>query len=184
MTRRKRYADREAACAAGVVVLFAIVAAGVAGAQGVAGGEDGLGTSNGWPSLERWVRVLTLQDYNTRLVVGGTALLGLAAGVVGSFTLLRKRALVGDALSHATLPGIALAFIVGDAMGMTSKSLLLLLAGATVSGVAGVGVLLLLAHDTAERGHRLGCGAERIFRAWRGHAGHRAAVGERSVGRA
>jgi manganese/zinc/iron transport system permease protein len=31
--------------------------------------------------------------------------------VVGNFTLLRKRALMGDALSHATLPGVGLAFV-------------------------------------------------------------------------
>ncbi len=57
------------------------------------------------------LRVLTLDDYNTRLVVLATMVLGTASGIVGSFTLLRKRALLGDALSHATLPGIGLAFL-------------------------------------------------------------------------
>ena len=57
------------------------------------------------------MRVLSLRDYNTRVVVIGTTLLGLAAGTIGCFTLLRKRALMGDALSHATLPGIGLAFM-------------------------------------------------------------------------
>ena len=52
-----------------------------------------------------------LGDYNSRVVVLGTSLLGAAAGLVGSFTLLRKRALLGDALSHATLPGVGLAFL-------------------------------------------------------------------------
>jgi manganese/zinc/iron transport system permease protein len=60
-----------------------------------------------FPTWEQWQRVLLLQDYNTRVVILGTAMLGCAAGVVGCFTLLRKRALMGDALSHATLPGIA-----------------------------------------------------------------------------
>ena len=41
--------------------------------------------------------------YNTRIVLIGVSLLGLAAGVVGAFMLLRKRSLVGDAVSHATL---------------------------------------------------------------------------------
>lgn len=63
---------------------------------------------------DMWLRVLTLADYNTRVVVVGTGLLGLAAGLVGSFALLRRRALMGDALSHATLPGIGLAFHVGN----------------------------------------------------------------------
>jgi manganese/zinc/iron transport system permease protein len=58
------------------------------------------------------LRVFTFQDYNTRVVVVGTTLLGLSAGLIGTFLVLRKRALLSDTLSHATLPGIALAFIV------------------------------------------------------------------------
>lgn len=78
-------------------------------------------------------QILTLQDYNTRIVVIGTTLLGAAAGLIGTFMYLRKRAMIGDALSHATLPGIAIAFIVvGD------KQLAALLIGAAISGVIGV----------------------------------------------
>ena len=61
--------------------------------------------SNTWDFLRR---LILLEDYNTRVVLLGTAMLGCAAGVVGVFTLLRKRALMGDAISHATLPGITL----------------------------------------------------------------------------
>ena len=50
--------------------------------------------------------------YNATLVTVGASLLGIAAGVTGSFLFFRKRALVSDAISHATLPGVALAFIV------------------------------------------------------------------------
>ena len=50
------------------------------------------------------------------LVIAGTTLLGLAAGIVGVFALLRKRSLMTDALSHATLPGIVIAFIVASAL--------------------------------------------------------------------
>jgi manganese/zinc/iron transport system permease protein len=50
--------------------------------------------------------------YNTALVCLGAALLGAAAGGIGSFVMLRKRALMSDAVSHATLPGLVLAFIV------------------------------------------------------------------------
>ena len=63
-----------------------------------------------WPTLAEVWEVLILKNYNTRLVVGSTALLGVASGLVGSFLLLRKRSLMGDALSHATLPGIGIAF--------------------------------------------------------------------------
>jgi manganese/zinc/iron transport system permease protein len=94
-----------------------------------------------WQGL---VRVLSLSDYNTRVVVLGTVALGIAAGLIGCFTLLRKRALVGDALAHATLPGIALAFAWGAGYSSNGKSLVLLLIGAAGSGllgVAGIGYL-------------------------------------------
>lgn len=50
--------------------------------------------------------------YNTRIVLLGTMLLGICAGVVGAFMVLRKRALVGDVIGHSALPGIGLAFLV------------------------------------------------------------------------
>ena len=55
---------------------------------------------------------LTLQlGYNATLVTLGAMLLGIAAGVTGTFLFLRKRALVSDAISHATLPGVGIAFM-------------------------------------------------------------------------
>ncbi len=101
-----------------------------------------------WPSWEQWRRTLLLQDYNTRVVILGVAILGGAAGLVGSFTLLRKRALMGDALSHASLPGIALAYVTGTWLGMDGKSLPLLLSGATISGLFGVAVILWIRNQT------------------------------------
>jgi manganese/zinc/iron transport system permease protein len=88
------------------------------------------------------MRVLTLQDYNTRVVVVGILLLGIAAGVIGSFMLLRKRALVGDAVSHATLPGLCAAFMIMASMGGDGKWLPGLLLGALVTG--GLGILMVL----------------------------------------
>jgi hypothetical protein len=49
--------------------------------------------------------------YNTLIVAVGVAAVGFAAGVVGSLSLLRKRPLVGDAAAHATLVGVAAAFL-------------------------------------------------------------------------
>jgi manganese/zinc/iron transport system permease protein len=89
-------------------------------------------------------RVLTFQDYNTRVVLLGTAGLGIAAGLIGCFTLLRRRALMGDALAHATLPGIGVAFIVGNQFGGQGKSLVTLLLGAASSGLLGVAAIAYL----------------------------------------
>lgn len=93
-------------------------------------------------------RVFSLRDYNTRVVMAGTGLLGVACGVVGSFMVLRKKALLGDAISHATLPGIALAFMVMVAAGGTGKYLPGLLAGATLTGLLGMGFILLIRSQT------------------------------------
>jgi manganese/zinc/iron transport system permease protein len=92
--------------------------------------------------------LLLLEDYNTRVVILGTTLLGCAGGIVGSFTLLRKRALMGDALSHATLPGIGLAFIIATLLGANGKSLPILLLGATITGLIGVGAILSIRNLT------------------------------------
>lgn len=58
------------------------------------------------------LRLLTFQDANTRIVLVGTTLLGIAAAVVGSLAVLRRRSLLGDAVAHAALPGICLAYLV------------------------------------------------------------------------
>jgi len=89
-------------------------------------------------SMTSFVDLLTLSNWNTRVVVLGVTALGIAGGVVGSFMLLRRRALLGDALSHATLPGIVLAFLFASTLGTGAKSFGLLLLGATCSGVLGI----------------------------------------------
>lgn len=83
-------------------------------------------------------RVLTFQaGFNATVVMLGTTLFGLAAGVIGVFTLLRKRAMVADALSHTTLPGVGLAFVLAVALGESGKSLPILLIGAGVTAAVG-----------------------------------------------
>ena len=100
------------------------------------------------PSLEQCIRVLTLEDYNTRVVVLGVMALGAAAGLIGTFLLLRKRALTADALSHATLPGIAIAFMAMVSMGGDGKSLVGLLIGAFIFGCIGILFILAIRHTT------------------------------------
>ena len=85
---------------------------------------------------------LTLQaGYNAALVAVGAALLGAAAGAAGTFLFLRKRALVSDAVAHATLPGVGLAFVAMVALGGDGRSLPGLLAGSALS--AWIGLLLV-----------------------------------------
>jgi manganese/zinc/iron transport system permease protein len=79
--------------------------------------------------------------YNPALVAGGAAVLGFAAGAAGSFMVLRKRALVADAMAHATLPGIGLAFMVMAAFGGDGRNLAGLMAGSAVTAVIGLFVV-------------------------------------------
>jgi manganese/zinc/iron transport system permease protein len=123
-------------------VMVLLLAAPCAAAQSITD------TSVHLPPLEDVVHVLLLRDYNTRLVVLSTAVLGIAAGLIGSFLLLRKRSLMGDALSHATLPGIAVAFMVMVLAGGAGKFLPGLLAGAAVAGLLGVGAVLAIRNMT------------------------------------
>lgn len=74
--------------------------------------------------------LIILQDYTFQIVALGTGLLGLLSGVIGSFTTLQKESLLGDALSHAALPGIIIGYMV-----IGRKEWLFLLGGATISGL-------------------------------------------------
>ncbi|MEL0644230.1 metal ABC transporter permease [Olleya sp. Ti.3.14] len=75
---------------------------------------------------------LVFSDYTLRTITLGTAILGAVTGMLGSFAVLRKQSLLGDAISHAALPGIAIAFLITGAK--DSNTLLL---GALVSGLIG-----------------------------------------------
>lgn len=75
---------------------------------------------------------LVISDYTLRTITLGTAVLGAICGMLGSFAVLRKQSLLGDAISHAALPGIAVAFLITGA-----KDTNTLLLGALVSGLLG-----------------------------------------------
>jgi manganese/zinc/iron transport system permease protein len=71
-------------------------------------------------------------DYTLRTVALGTAMLGAVSGGLGAFAVLRRQSLLGDAISHAALPGIALAFLLTH-----SRDPLILVLGAAIAGWIG-----------------------------------------------
>jgi manganese/zinc/iron transport system permease protein len=75
---------------------------------------------------------LVFTDYTLRTITLGTAILGAVTGMLGSFAVLRKQSLLGDAISHAALPGIAIAFLITG-----TKDTNVLLLGALISGLIG-----------------------------------------------
>lgn len=82
-------------------------------------------------------------DYTLRTVATGAAALGLTSGALGSYAVLRKQSLLGDAISHAALPGIALAFLFTG-----SKSSPVLLLGAALAGWLGTLAVMQITSTT------------------------------------
>ncbi len=82
-------------------------------------------------------------SYLTWIVLIGTSLLGSVAGVLGSFAVLRRRALAGDLLSHAALPGLCLAFLI-----LGQRQFVGMLLGAFFTGLAAIGLLTLVCRWT------------------------------------
>jgi manganese/zinc/iron transport system permease protein len=76
-------------------------------------------------------------SYPNAVVAVGAAILGITAGVLGAFCVLPRRSLVGDALAHAALPGVCVAFLVSGV-----KDPVWLLVGAGVMGLAGALVIV------------------------------------------
>ena len=88
-----------------------------------------------------WLYILT--DPNLLLVIAGTMLIGITAGVVGSFTLLQRKALIGDGIAHAILPGVILAYMItGD------KEPWILFAGSVVAGWISLWCMELITRKT------------------------------------
>ena len=84
-----------------------------------------------------------LGNYTLRTVGMGAVFLGAANGVLGSFAVLRKQSLLGDAISHAALPGIALAFLLTG-----SKATIVLLLGAAAAGWIGTLLVMNIVKNT------------------------------------
>ncbi len=78
---------------------------------------------------EQVFEFLSFSDLNVRYVTLGVFLIGVSTAIVGCFTFLKKKALVGDAIAHAALPGVCLGFMLFE-----SKNPLILLGGAFVTG--------------------------------------------------
>ncbi|TLP65894.1 metal ABC transporter permease [Parasedimentitalea maritima] len=95
------------------------------------------------------IDALLLQlGYNATLVAIGATLLGISAGVTGTFLFLRKRALVSDAISHATLPGVCIAFLLMASFGGDGRNLIGLLLGSAASASVGLWCLNWLTRNT------------------------------------
>ncbi len=76
-------------------------------------------------------------------VIMGIAIIGAVSGVVGTFSFLRKKTLIADAISHSVLPGICLGFMFAG-----TKDPIVLLTGALVIGWISVWLIDYLSSTT------------------------------------
>lgn len=86
---------------------------------------------------------LLVSDYTFRTIALGCMLLGSVSGMLGCFAVLRKQSLLGDAVSHASLPGVCLAFLI-----IRSKNTEILLLGALAIGLICIGLIQTIQNYT------------------------------------
>ncbi len=79
--------------------------------------------------MEALLEFFSFNDPNVRTVVIGSIWLTASSAIVGSFSFLKKKTLVGDAVAHSVLPGVCLAFILSG-----TKNPLILIPGAFLTG--------------------------------------------------
>lgn len=95
---------------------------------------------------DRALRFFTFQDPSLRFALMGSILLGISCGLMGAFLVVRKLALMSDALSHAVLPGVALGFL----WNMTKNPLAIFI-GASLAGLLGAALVQAIRHTTRQK---------------------------------
>lgn len=111
------------------IIIFGVLILSLAVHESAAARIGEIVETNPWDQMRRFI---TLSDRGLRLSLIGALLFGAVCGLLGSFIVVRKMALFGDAISHAVLPGVALGFLWS-----MSKNPVAILIGATLAGLAG-----------------------------------------------
>ena len=155
--QRKTLAKRGlgAVHALGLLAVFSLLAVEPESAWAAKIGDVAEETSLGQQAL----RFFSFRDPSVRYAVIGSVLLGISCGLLGCFIVVRKMALVGDTLSHAVLPGVAVGFLFSgvSASGLfdwsfdvanITKNPALIFCGAVVAGVAGTFLVNTLKQTT------------------------------------
>lgn len=89
------------------------------------------------------MNISIITQYSFIVVAIGTMLLAMATGIVGTISILKGQSLIGDAVGHASLPGIILAFMISG-----RKSSLILMLGAIVAGIVAFILIQLISEGS------------------------------------
>ena len=89
------------------------------------------------------MNISIITQYSFIVVAIGTMLLAMATGIVGTISILKGQSLIGDAVGHASLPGIILAFMISG-----RKSSLILIFGAIVAGIVAFILIQIIAEGS------------------------------------
>ncbi|MEL7499757.1 MAG: metal ABC transporter permease [Planctomycetota bacterium] len=93
-----------------------------------------------------------LGDYTFRTVLIGTMSIGGVSGAIGCFAYLRRQSLVGDVVSHSSLLGVMVFFLISYWLtGEGSKSLFILIPGAMIAGIAALSLTRFIVSQTSVR---------------------------------
>lgn len=84
--------------------------------------------------LNRYILDPLSYEFIQRALIASVTI-GISCGLIGTYIMLRRMSLIGDALAHAVLPGVVVSFMVAG------KSEIALFVGAVVSGI--ITVLLI-----------------------------------------
>jgi manganese/zinc/iron transport system permease protein len=125
----------------GKPVLATVLAALVATTGGAEAAR--IGELVEWSFAEQAARFFSFTDPAMRWALAGSMLLGICCGMLGSFLVVRRLALMGDALAHAVLPGVALGFLWN-----MSKDPVAIFLGAVAAGLLGAATVQLIRSTT------------------------------------
>lgn len=89
--------------------------------------------------MSNFAEFFSFADPNVRYVTLGSILITASSALVGSFTFLNKKSLIGDAIAHAVLPGICLGFLLSG-----TKNPFYLIIGAFITGWLSLQVIQLV----------------------------------------
>ena len=85
-------------------------------------------------------------DYPVIITLIGVSLIGITSGIISCYSVLKEQSLLGDAIAHAALPGLCIAFLI-----TLNKNPIMLMLGAICAGLLGTIFITTIIQKHIER---------------------------------